>query len=63
MSINEKLRDYIESNGLKFKFVADKADIPEGKFYRLINSETRITADDLGKICKGLEVDPSFFLK
>lgn len=63
MSINEKLRNYIESNGLKFKFVADKAEISEGKFYRLVNSETKISAEDLGKICKGLGVDPSFFLQ
>jgi plasmid maintenance system antidote protein VapI len=62
VSINEKLRNYIEKNGLKFNFVAEKAEIPEGKFYRLINSETKITAEDFGKICKGLAVDPSFFL-
>lgn len=62
MTINEKLRKFIENNGLKFNFVAEKAKIPEKKFYRLINSETVITAEDLGKICKGLGVDPSFFL-
>jgi plasmid maintenance system antidote protein VapI len=63
MSINDKLRKYIEKNGLKFNFVAEKAEIPEKKFYRLINSETKITAEDFGKICKGLEVDPSIFLE
>jgi plasmid maintenance system antidote protein VapI len=63
MSINERLRKYIESNGLKFNFVAEKADIPEKKFYRLINSECKINAEDFGKICKGLDVDPSIFLK
>ncbi|MCM3763484.1 helix-turn-helix domain-containing protein [Neobacillus niacini] len=62
MSINEKIRNYIEKNGLKFNFVADKVQIEEKRFYRLINSETKISAEDLGKICKGLDVDPSFFL-
>lgn len=63
MSINEKLRKYIESNGLKFNFVAEKASIPEKKFYRLINSQNKISAEDFGKICKGLDVDPSIFLE
>lgn len=63
MSINEKIRKYIESNGLKFNFVAEKAEIPEKKFYRLINSESKITVEDFGKICNGLDVDPTIFLK
>lgn len=62
MIINEKIRKYIEENGLKFKFVAEKADIPEKRFYRLVNCESQISAEDLGKICKGLGVNPSFFL-
>jgi predicted transcriptional regulator len=63
MSINAKIRKHIETNGLKFNFVAEKANIPEKKFYRLINSENKISAEDFGKICKGLEVEPSIFLE
>lgn len=63
MSVNEKIRKYIENNGLKFNFVAEKANISEKKFYRLINSENKISAEDFGKICKGLNVDPSIFLE
>ncbi|WP_226677271.1 helix-turn-helix domain-containing protein [Mesobacillus jeotgali] len=63
MSVNEKIRKYIEEKGLKFYFVAEKSGIPDKKFYRLVNSESKISAEDLGKICKGLNVNPSFFLE
>lgn len=63
MSINEKIRKHIENNGLKFNFVAEKAEIPEKKFYRLINSESKISAEDFGKICRGLDVNPTIFLE
>lgn len=63
MILNEQIRIFIENNGLKFNYVAEKAGIPKKKFYRLVNCESKITAEDFGKICKGLGVDPSLFLK
>lgn len=64
MSIHERLKSYIDANGLKLNFVAAKADIPEKKFYRLLNGETKITADEFERICKnGLSVDPAIFFE
>ncbi|MCM3411495.1 helix-turn-helix domain-containing protein [Metabacillus litoralis] len=63
MSVQEKLRSYIESNGIKLNFVAEKSDIPLKKFYRLINGDSTLSVEDFEKICiKGLSKDPSFFL-
>ncbi|WP_026676741.1 helix-turn-helix domain-containing protein [Fictibacillus gelatini] len=63
MTVNEKIRDYIQDQGIKFKFVANKAGIPEKKFYRLINGQTIMSVDEFELICKkGLSVEPSFFL-
>lgn len=64
MNIQERVREYIETNGLKFIFVAEKSGISEKRFYRLINGESKMTADEFEQICKkGLTMDPSFFLK
>ncbi|MDP4106957.1 MAG: helix-turn-helix transcriptional regulator [Bacillota bacterium] len=64
MSTNEKLKRYMDENGLKYSFVADKAGINVKKFSRIINGRTKLTVDDLEKICeKGLSVKPTIFLK
>lgn len=64
MEAHKKIRDYIESNGLKFNFVADKSEIPLKTFYRLINGHKKMSVEELEKICrKGLSVDPAFFLQ
>lgn len=62
MKVNERIRQYIESNGIKMNFVADKAGIHQKKFYRLINGDTCMGVDEYELICKeGLSLDPSYF--
>lgn len=63
MRIAEKIRTYIESNGMVLKFVAEKSGIPQQKFYRLINGKTEMTLEQYEMICKGLSVDPGYFFK
>ncbi|MEB2281081.1 hypothetical protein LAV73_13900 [Lysinibacillus xylanilyticus] len=63
MKMYERIRHYIFSNGLKLNFVAEKSNIEPKKFYRVINGETKLLADDFELICKGLEVAPEIFLK
>lgn len=59
----ERIRGYIESKGLKFNFVAEKADINPKRFYRLINGNAPLGIDEYEKICKGLSVEPGYFFK
>lgn len=64
MSTNEKLKQYILDNNLKFIFVAEKSGINYKKFSRIITGKQPMTVEDLEKICKdGLSVHPSLFLK
>lgn len=64
MTVHQKVRAYIESNGIKFNYVAEKADIPIKTFYRLINGQKVMSVEELEKICvHGLSVEPSIFLK
>lgn len=63
MTIQEKLKHHIKSQGLVIRVLAERSNIPERKLYRLISGETKLTTDDFEKICrKGLAVDPSIFL-
>lgn len=61
MKVNERMRKYIASNGISMKHVADKSDIPQKKFYRIINGKTKMSVDEYESICKGLNVKTSYF--
>lgn len=64
MTLQERIRKYIEENGIMFKHVAEKSGIPQKKFYRLMNGKTSMSVDEYELICKeGLTVDPAFFFK
>lgn len=64
MEMNSRIRQYIENNGLKFTFVAEKSGIDIKKFSRLMNNKQKMTIDEYEIICsKGLSVDPSIFFK
>lgn len=64
MKLHERIRDYIESNGMKINFVANKSGIELKKFYRLVNGKSNLTVEDYEIICRnGLSVDPGFFFK
>ncbi|OZB90093.1 helix-turn-helix domain-containing protein [Paenibacillus sp. XY044] len=64
MKINEKIKEYINSNGLIMKVVAKRSGIGLQRFYRIVNGNSSMTVEDYEKICRdGLEVDPSIFFK
>ncbi|MEK5175129.1 helix-turn-helix transcriptional regulator [Heyndrickxia sp. FSL W8-0496] len=63
MEIQREIRNYIESNGIKFNYVAERSGIPIKTFYRIVNGSKKLSLEEFEKICfKGLSVDPSFFL-
>lgn len=63
MEMHERIRDYIESNGLKLNFVAEKAGINPKRFYRLINGSAPLVVKEYEIICTGLTVEPGYFFK
>lgn len=64
MRVNKQIRDYIESNGLKFSFVAEKSGFTIQKFSRFMNCKQPLTTEEYEQICKeGLNVDPSLFFQ
>jgi len=63
MKMHERIKQYIESKGLKLNFVADKSGIKSKRFYRLINGDAPLNVDEYELICNGLNVDPGYFFK
>jgi len=63
MSVYEKVRAYIDDNGLKQVAVAKKCGIPNATFNAILNGKRTLYADDLRAICLALNVSPETFVE
>jgi DNA-binding Xre family transcriptional regulator len=64
MNMNNKLREYIQENGLKYAHISKKTGIDYRKMSRIINGHTKLTVEEFEMICeKGLNVKPSIFFE
>ncbi|MEG0259218.1 MAG: hypothetical protein RR595_11675 [Lysinibacillus sp.] len=61
MKMHERIRRYIESNGLKMNYVANESSIELKRFYRVINGDSTLSADEYEQICVGLNLELNFF--
>ncbi len=58
----EKIRNYIESHGLKQNHVACKSDMNVKTFNAIMNGNRKLLADEFVTICEnGLNVSPVIF--
>lgn len=63
MKVYEKVRSYLEVNGVKQISVAKKAGIPNVTFNAILNGKRKLYADDLRSICLALNVAPEVFIE
>ncbi len=63
MCVYEKVRAYIDSQGLKQVAVAQRAGIPKTTFNAIMNGKRTMYADDLRAICLALNVSPELFIE
>lgn len=63
MRMRERIRSYIEHNGMKLNFVAERSGIKPNRFYRLIDGSAPLTVEEYETICIGLSVEPEYFFK
>lgn len=63
MKVYEKVRAYLELNGVKQISVAKKAGIPNVTFNAILNGKRTLYADDLRSICLALNVAPETFIE
>lgn len=61
MKVNERIRHYIDDNGLKMNHIADKANVELKRFYRIVNGVSTMSADEFESICEALNVEPAYF--
>lgn len=62
MRVYEKVRAYLDDNGLKQVTVAQKAGISKVTFNAIMNGKRTMYADDLRAICLALNVSPELFI-
>ena len=62
MQIYEKVRAYIDDNGLKQVAVAQKAGFSFSTFDAILNGKRTMRAEDLQKICLALDVSATTFI-
>ena len=62
MYVYEKVRAYLDDNGLKQVTVAQKAGISKVTFNAIMNGKRTMYADDLRAICLALNVSPELFI-
>lgn len=63
MCVYEKVRAYIDENGIKQVSVAQRAGIPKSTFNAMMNGKRIMYADDLKAICLALNVSPELFIE
>ncbi|MGF6356741.1 transcriptional regulator with XRE-family HTH domain [Paenibacillus sp. 4624] len=64
LPVHLRVRKYIKSKGYVIRVIAEKSGIDEKRFYKIMTGKSRLTADDLEKICfGGLSVEPSYFFE
>lgn len=63
MQVYERVRIYLDDNGLKQAAVAQKAGIPDTAFNAMLSGEKTLYADDLRAICLALDVSPEKFIE
>lgn len=63
MLVYEKVRQYIDSKGIRQSFVAEKCGISATTFNAMMNGKRKMYAEDLRMICYALEVSPEEFIE
>ena len=62
-TVNERIKLYLQENGIKQSFVAEKAGLTTYKVNRLCNGYTSIEILDYYKICRALNVPLETFVE
>ena len=63
MLVWEKVRAYMDEQGIKQTVIAKKAGIPMVTFNSIMNGKRTMYAEDLRAICYALNVSPEKFIE
>lgn len=59
--VGKKIKKYLDENGIKYSYVADKIGMPMNMFSPLLNGKRKMTAEEYLLICKAIGVDAGYF--
>ena len=62
MKSYERIKQYLEDNGIKQKYIAEKTGIQENKLSLTLNGQRIMTADEFIKIIYVLNLDANKFV-
>ncbi len=62
LAVQVKIAEYLHENGIKKKFVAEKAGIKNYRFSHIIHNQTEMKVDEFERICRALGVTPEKFM-
>ena len=63
MSIEQAIREYLESHGIKQTFVSGQCGWTKQKTNAIVTGKKRILADEYGAICEAVGVPYDYFYK
>ena len=52
----EKLREYLDSHGIKYGYVSDLIGMPNTTFSELLSGKRKMTVDDVVNLCNALHI-------
>ena len=62
MTVNEKIKKYLEEHGITQTFIEKKTGLSQDKVSKLLNGKRKVSAEELGLIASALNVDANIFL-
>lgn len=63
MSVNERIKQYLEEHGIKQAFLVKKTGLNKQIISSILNQNRKLTAEELGTIANALGVDANIFLE
>ena len=62
MNVQQKVAEYVQSNGIMQKFIAEKTGLSPVKVSNILNLNQKMTADEFELFCKALRKQPNDFI-
>lgn len=59
MSVNEKLKFFVERNGIKQSFIVSQTGFSKNKVSQTLNGKRTISAEELEIFCNALNITPN----
>ncbi|MBQ8663316.1 MAG: helix-turn-helix transcriptional regulator [Eubacterium sp.] len=56
-----RVKKYLDDNGIKYSYVAEKINMPMNMFSPLLNGKRKMTAEEYLLICQAIGVDAGYF--